>query len=435
MEQPNAVGDGPAVLSIRFWIALVLTGIATGLMGDLMMVVLFNTQHWVYGYHTGSAQAAAFRASAWHRVIALTAGGAFGGVAWFFLRKYTKGEKAEIDDVLWSPEGGELSVRRSFGTSVISEVVVGAGGSVGREAAPKLMGGVSGSVLGKWFGLTPEQRRLLIACGGGSGLAAVYNVPLGGALFTAEILYGSLTLPVAIPALACSSIATLTAYIYLPTHATYVGVPSFHFNTSILIWSLIAGPIIGLFATLYIRLMGFISHHRVKGVWTIPATTVAFGILGVIGIAYPELFGNGKDMAHMVFLGHSNHVQLTIWLLFALFMLKPLVTAMCLGSGASGGLFTPFLSTGAVMGAFGGLLWTHLFPGSPIGAFALIGAAAMLGSSMQAPLAGLVLVLELTQNSFGIMIPIILATVLATAVARHIDGYSIYSARLPGTGE
>lgn len=89
--------------------------------------------------------------------------------------------------------------------------MVGMGASIGREAAPKLMGGVSGSLLARWTKLTPAQRRLLVACGAGAGLAAVYNVPLGGALFTAEVLYGSLNLPVILPALACSAIATLTA--------------------------------------------------------------------------------------------------------------------------------------------------------------------------------------------------------------------------------
>ena len=431
MEQPNAVGDGPTVLSVRFWIALVLTGIAAGLLGDFLMVILFNTQYWLYDFHSGSAQAAAFRATPLHRVTVLTAAGAFGGIAWLLLRRYTRGEKAELYDVLWTREG-ELSFRRCLGTSVVSEVVIGAGASLGRVAAARLMGGASGSVLGKRFGLTSEQRRLLIACGGGAGMAALYNTPLGGALFSAEILYGSITLPVVLPAVACSGIATLVGYLYLPAEASYTGFPAYHSSPSLLIWSLIAGPLIGLLATLYIRLIGWISHHRIKGNWTVPASIAAFGLLGVIGIEYPELFGPGRDMAQMVFLGHSDDVRLTVGLLFVLFMLKPLVTAMCLGSGASGGVFSPFFSTGAMFGGLAGLLWSHIWPGTPVGAFALVGSAAMLGAALQAPLTSLVVVLEFTQTSFGIMIPVVLATFLATAVARHIDGYSIYSARLPG---
>ena len=96
-----------------------------------------------------------------------------------------------------------------------------------------------------------------MACGGGGArLAAVYNVPLGGALFTAEIMMGAVTLPVALPALACSGIATATAWLYLPRHATYLGVPSYQFTVPLLVWALLAGPLIGLIASGYIRLIG-----------------------------------------------------------------------------------------------------------------------------------------------------------------------------------
>ena len=129
-------------------------------------------------------------------------------------------------------------------------------------------------------------------------------------------------------------------------------------------------------------------------------------------------------------MANVNWTALIIFL--ALFALKPLVTALCLGGGASGGLFTPFMSTGAVFGGFAGHLWLLVWPGAPVGAFALVGASAMLASSIQAPLAGLVLVVELTHSGLDLMIPIMIAVFLATLVARRIDGYSIYSARLPG---
>ena len=125
----------------------------------------------------------------------------------------------------------------------------------------------------------------------------------------------------------------------------------------------------------------------------------------------------------------------TIGVLAALSILKPFVTALCLGSGASGGLFTPVMSTGAVLGACLGMVWGLFWPGSPVGAYALIGAAAMIGAGMQAPLAALVLVLELTHSGLALMIPMIAATVLATAVARWIDGYSIYSARISAAAQ
>jgi H+/Cl- antiporter ClcA len=258
--------------------------------------------------------------------------------------------------------------------------------------------------------------------GGGAGLAAVYNVPLGGALFTAEILMGSLSLPTILPALACSSIATMTAWLYLPEHATYLTIPALRFTASLLVWALLVGPVIGLLASGYVRLIGWVSHHQSSGRTMLVAFPIALTALGLIGFRYPELFGNGKDMAHSVFLGEGG-----LAFLAALFVLKPLVTAMCL---AAGGVFTPTLSTGAVLGGFLGGAWSLLRPGTPIGAFAMVSAAAMLGASMQAPLAALALVLELTHSGFQVMAPMIAAVVIATAVTRHVDGYSIYSARL-----
>jgi len=425
MEQPNVTHDGEARLTPQFWLAVVLTGVATGLFGDFFMWLLAVFERAGFHYHSGSFQNAVAAVSSSRRIVVLLIAGVVGAVSWYLIRRFLNHERSDIDDAIWNGDG-KLSFRRSFLTSVVSEVVIGLGASIGREAAPKLMGGASGSVLSHWFNLSPAQKRLLVACGGGAGLACVYNVPLGGAIFTAEVLYGSFALPVVLPALATSLIATMVAWIYLPRRATYVDVPNYHFSGSLMVWSIVAGGVIGVLAVFYVRLIGWASHFRAKGLSMLYVMPVAFVVLGVIGIWYPQLFGNGKDMAHEAFLGIGG-----IGLLFALFALKPLVTAMMLGSGAAGGVFTPFLATGALFGAFFGTVWIHMWPGTAIGAFALVGAAAMIGASMQAPLAGLVLVLELTHNGLSLAIPMMAATLIATFLVRQIDGYSIYSARLP----
>lgn len=426
MLQPNVTGDGDARLTARFWVLVLATGVASGLLGVAMMWILFTVEHAAFGINgrEGGFTEAVTRASGWHRVTPLLIAGVFGGVAWYLLRRFTPGQKSEVDEVLWTGEG-RLSVQRSLGTSVISEVVIGLGASLGREAAPKLLGAVSGSVLSGFLKMTPGQTQLLVACGAGAGLAAVYNVPLGGALFAAEILIGSMNLPVVLPALLCSATATWVAWIYLPRHATYEGIANYAYDTRLLVWALLAGPVVGMLAAAYVRLIGWISHHRIKGWPSLFAPLLAFGILAAIALAFPQLYGNGKGMAHDAFLGIGS-----LGLLAALAILKPLVTALCLGSGASGGLFTPVMSTGAVLGGALGSLWSMMWPGSPIGAYAMIGAAAMIGAGMQAPLAALVLVLELTDSGLQLMVPMIVATTIATAIARWIDGYSIYSARL-----
>lgn len=425
MEQPNVTHDGDTPLTPKFWLAVVLTGIATGLFGDLLMWLLHLAEHVGFAYTSGSFQRAVAAVSRWRRVLALMVASLIGATGWYLIRRFLRHEKSEIDEAVWSGDG-ELSFRRSLLTSLLSEVVVGLGASIGREAAPKLMGGASGSLLAKWFDLTPAQRRLLVACGGGAGLACVYNVPLGGALFTAEVLYGGLSLPIILPALATSCIATLVAWIYLPNGATYADIPSYHFGATLMGFSIVAGFLVGAIAVSYVRVIGWVSHHRARGArvfWVMPA---AFALVAVMGLWYPQLYGNGKGIAHGAFLGLGG-----IGLLFALFALKPLATSLTLGSGASGGVFTPFLATGAALGGFLGALWIHLWPGEPVGAFALVGAAAMIGAAMQAPLAGLVIVMEMIHGGYAIAVPMMVATVIATFVVRHVDGYSIYTARLP----
>ncbi len=426
MEQPNATGDGDAHLTVRFWIILVLTGIGTGLFGMLMMLIIFSVEHVAFGVSSDGQgfSAAVAGTSGWRRATPLLVAGVVAGVGWYLLRRLTPGHTSEADEVLWTGKD-RLSFRRSFGTSVLSEIIIGLGASLGREAAPKLMGAVSGSVLAEWVGLCPAQRRLLVACGGGAGLAAVYNVPLGGALFAAEVLLGAVRLPLVLPALACSATATAVAWMYLPAHATYLDVPGYDFDVRLLVWAVILGPVVGVLAAVYIRIIGWVSHHQVRGAWSLVAPLAAFSVLAALALAFPDLYGNGKGMAHNAFLGVG-----TVGLFAMLAALKPMVTALCLGSGASGGLFTPVMSTGASLGATLGIAWSQLWPGSPIGAYALIGAAAMVGAGMQAPLSALVLVLELTHSGYSLTVPMIAATVIATATTRWIDGYSIYSARL-----
>jgi H+/Cl- antiporter ClcA len=430
-EQPNAAGDGDVQLTSSFWLLVGLTGVAAGLLGVAMMLVLHEVEGLAFGVgaggRTGGFEAAVEAASPGRRLAVLALAGLVGGVGWYLLRRLTRGESTQVDDQIWTGRA-LLSFRCSLGTSVLSEMVVGAGASLGREAAPKLLGAAAGSALAQWRSLSLGQRRLLMACGGGAGMAAVYNVPLGGALITAELLYGSLALPAILPALACSGIATTVAWIYLPIGPTYPNVPAYPVAVSHVVFAAVAGPVIGLVSVAFIRLIGIVSHYQARGRWVLVAPLLAFSALGVIAARYPQLLGNGQDMAQSAFLPAAGY---SISLAAMLALLKPLVTALCLGSGASGGLFTPTLATGAVLGAVLGAGWSQLWPGAPVGSYALIGASAMIGAAMQTPLAALALVIELTHTADTLIVPMVIATMLATAVARYLDGYSIYSSRLP----
>ena len=238
-----------------------------------------------------------------------------------------------------------------------------------------------------------------------------------------------LTLPVLLPALLCSVVATVVGWVYLPTSATYPGLPAMQLHASQVGYAMVAGPLIGVLAVVLVRLIGRVSHHQLRGRWLLVGPLLAFSALGLLALRFPLLLGNGKDLTHSAFLGTAPRGLLV---LLALALLKPLVTVVCLGSGASGGLLTPVLSTGAAIGLLLGLLWQHLWAGGPVQAYAVITAAALLGAATQAPLTALVLLLELTGGATEpVVVPMVLATTLATWVVRQVDGYSIYSARLP----
>jgi len=155
------------------------------------------------------------------------------------------------------------------------------------------------------------------------------------------------------------------------------------------------------------------------------APVVAMGILGAVAIQFPQLLGNGKDIAQLAF---SN--QVAPLLLLTLLVLRPLSTILCLGSGVPGGLFTPSLALGALLGGVLGLAWTWIWPGVPPGLFAVVGAAAVLAATTHGPISAVVLVIELTGRDRSFVLPLLLAVVTATVVARTLDPRSIYDARL-----
>ena len=274
MEQPNNTSD-TARLTVRFWLMLLATAVATGLLGALMMAVLHATQHLAFGYSSGPFGEAVANASDRRRFVALLIGGAVVGPAWYLLRRVIAGS-TDVDDSVWTGTG-ELGVRRSLGTGVISEVAIGAGASLGREAAPKLLGAASGSLLAGWAQLDPGQRRLLVACGAGAGMGAVYNVPLGGAL----------------PALLCSVLATVVSWVYLPTTVTYPGLPTLSLHAPQVLYAALAGPLIGLFAVVLVRAIGWVSHHQLRGRWVLIGPLLAFSALGVLGPRVGIAFGGG----------------------------------------------------------------------------------------------------------------------------------------------
>ena len=421
-EQAN-VGPRLADLPPRFWLLVVLTGIGAGLGAMAMMGVLRAVQHLVFSYRSGEYSTAVAQHSDLRLVVVLAVGGLVTGAGLWIMRRFGGGTGGEPTQVVWE-HWGKLSLLRTVVTGALSELSVAMGCSIGREAAPQRTGAAFGAFFARHFSLPPEQRRLLIACGAGAGLAAVYNVPFAGALFALEIYLGTLTLPLVLPALLTAGIATAVSWITLPAHSVYT-VPTLPSPTvSLMVFAVVLGPVMGVASAGYVRAISWASDHRPKGRLLLVEPVAVFTALGFLAISYPLLLGNGVDLAQFAFTGSAG-----LLVLLALSALKPLATAACLRSGATGGLFTPTMSFGAVFGAFLGHLWLLMWHGPSSASFAVVGAGALLTAAIEAPLTGIAMTIELT-HSLAVTAPVLVAAVGASLVSRRLEMRSIYSARL-----
>jgi H+/Cl- antiporter ClcA len=366
---------------------------------------------------------AAEMAAPWRHVLVLLGAGVLTGVGQIALKRLSSGNGIDTTAAIWF-HAGRLPALRTLGSAVLSVVIVGMGVSLGREGAPKQAGAVFANFFSDRLRLSDEERRLLVACGAGAGMGAAYGVPLGGALFSLEVMRGMLALRYVLPALFASLIATAVSWIALPDAPTYI-IPAYGRSPSSVLWALVAGPIAGIVSVGYVRAITWADRTKPQGWQRLVAPVVVLGLLGVVSIRFPQLLGNGKDVSQLAFVG-----QVAPALLLALLALRPLATVFCVRSGAPGGLFTPSLTIGALLGGVLGHVWSSFWPGVPPGLFAVLGAAAVLAATTQGPLSTVVLMIELTGRDRSLILPLLLAVGTATLVARTIELRSIYDARL-----
>ena len=426
--EPPAGAKVPATLrdpgAIRFWSAVVLTGLCAGLGAALLTLLFKAAQHLAWGVAEPSALLEAVRqASPLRHIGLLLAAGLLTSFGQWLLTRLTSGNGIDITAAIWF-EAGRMPAWRTLGSAALSIVIVGMGASLGREGGPKQAGAVFGNLFSSLQKLSDEQRRLMVAIGAGAGMAAVYSVPLGGAIFAVEVLRGALALRLVLPALAAALIAAKTASFVVPNAPIYT-VPTYDVPAEVYLWAVIASPVIGLGSVALVRAVAWAYGVRPSDWRRFVMPPLVFVVIGLMSIIFPELLGNGQDLAQALFLHPLAPLALVI-----LLPLRPLATVASVASGAPGGLFTPSLAAGALAGAALGQLWLWIHPGGEIGLYALLGAGAMLAASTQGPVSSLVLMMELTGQARAFALPMLAMIVIATATARLIEWRSIYEARL-----
>jgi H+/Cl- antiporter ClcA len=286
------------------WLILVLvtftTGVASGFGGMALALLLRLVQHIAYGHGLRtiigrvSFLQEVTAASDLRRFLALCSCGAVAGIGWWLLHRFGT-PLISIRQAVRN-RGPQMPFLATLTHAILQIVTVGLGSPLGREVAPRELGSALATKLCARANLTPEFSRIMIACGAGAGLAAVYNVPLGGTLFTLEVLLGTFSLPASVAALATCVIATLVAQLGLGNGLQY-SVPLLAISPSIIVWSLLVGPVIGAAAYLFVRVTEA-ARSRAPRDWHLAVwCALVFPIIGLIAIPFPQLLGNGKGLA------------------------------------------------------------------------------------------------------------------------------------------
>jgi len=344
----------------------------------------------------------------------------------YFYAKEAKGHGVpEVMEAMLK-HGGRIRPRVAVIKSLASSVCIGSGGSVGREGPIAQIGAAIGSTLGQWFGLSEARIRTLVACGAGGGIAATFNTPIAGAFFALEIILAEWGAESFAPVVAASVAASVIGRLAFGDHAAF-NVPAHHTATELPFYIVLglAAAAAGIALTVLI----YWFEDRFESLPIAPYVLPATGglLVGIIGLYHRELYGVGYGLIEKVLQG--THISVIV--LFTLLVLKLLATSTTLGSGGSGGIFSPSLFVGATLGGIVGIFAERLFPGlvETPATYAIVGMAAVFAATSHAPVCAMMFGFELTRD-YRVILPLMLACGVSVVISRALYRFSIYNLKL-----
>ena len=384
----------------RLLLATVALGIGTGLVGIACHYLLEGVQRLAFGQNRADLLQQFQEAGALRRFLVLSVTGVLAASFWYVLQSRHKilSIRRQIDLV---GERDPASLAHILHASM-QVAIVGAGASVGKEGAPREVGALLAGHLGKAFSLAIKERRVLIACGAGAGLAAVYQVPFASSLFVFETLGLAYHWKNVLLVLSSTYVATWVAQ-PIVGHGAIYHMSLVHWSASSLFQAILVALLVTPLALAFRFLANRASRKRRKD-WTILwALTLAFMVLASIVSFYPIFMGNGQVLAQALLSGQPfSNLALTL-------AVKGFLVYLLLQNGAYGGTLTPSFALGIGSGYLATLLLTvvgiHLDPALGM----LLGATVFLGTTLQAPLTGIALSLGFTGQSWALILPLALS--------------------------
>jgi CIC family chloride channel protein len=364
-------------------------------------------------------------------VLIPAAGGLVVGPLIYFFAREAKGHGVpEVMEAV-ALRGGRIRPVVGLVKALASSICIGTGGSVGREGPIVQIGSAWGSTVGQWLHFSDERVRNLVACGAAGGIAATFNAPIAGVIFSLEVILQEFSVGYFSTVVISSVTASVISRIVLGDVPAFP-VPSYSLAT---VWELPLYAVLGVLAALVATAFVFVLYKSedLFDAWRFPEyLKPAVGGLGigVIGLLLPQVLGVGYEAIGNALL---NPHDLT--LLVTLMLVKLVATSLTLGSGGSGGVFAPSLFMGAMLGGAYGVAVHQAFPGVTAsgGAYAVVGMAAVFAGAARAPITAILIMFEMTDD-YLIILPLMLSTVVSTLLAEHLNRESIYTMKLVRRG-
>ena len=353
-------------------------------------------------------------------------GGLIVGVMVYYWAREAKGHGVPEVMKAIALNNGIIRPRVAIVKLLASSVCIGSGGSVGREGPVIQIGSSIGSTVGQLFRVNAERVKTFVACGAAAGIAAAFNAPVAGALFSLEIILGDFAVAQFSPIVVSSVVATAVSRTFLGDYPAFT-VPSYELLSPYeLFFYALLGILAGLVALLYIKVLYALEDFFEKLSFPELLKPMIGGILiGIIGMAAPQIFGVGY---HSITAALNGDMLWTTMLM--LVFLKIIATSISLGSGGSGGIFAPSLFIGTMVGGFFGVIIHTFFPFSAnVGAYALVGMGALVAGTTHAPITAILIIFEMT-NDYKIILPLMISCVISVLLTTKLKKESIYTLKL-----